>query len=228
MIMKQIGILLGVLFLFSCKNSVDEIKVSEEALLNTQQAEALLQSSQNSSVFDKNLGLLNATSASQLPTTGSSGVTLNPPHGAPGHRCDIPVGAPLPNSSNMPQNISQHIPVSENEALPQVSSEGFAVPQTASLSVDSRGVKLNPPHGEPDHRCDIPVGAPLDSKPMGQVVNQQNQSVEPQVAPQQIVVDPQSTQQNVGVTAEGFSGKPNPPHGEPGHRCDIAVGAILP
>ena len=25
-----------------------------------------------------------------------------------------------------------------------------------------------------------------------------------------------------------FSGKPNPPHGEPGHRCDIAVGAPLP
>ena len=24
---------------------------------------------------------------------------------------------------------------------------------------------LNPPHGQPGHRCEIPVGAPLDSKP---------------------------------------------------------------
>lgn len=29
-------------------------------------------------------------------------------------------------------------------------------------------------------------------------------------------------------TAPGFSGKPNPAHGMPGHRCDIEVGAILP
>lgn len=29
-------------------------------------------------------------------------------------------------------------------------------------------------------------------------------------------------------TAPGFSGKPNPPHGQPGHRCDVQVGAILP
>lgn len=24
---------------------------------------------------------------------------------------------------------------------------------------------LNPPHGQPNHRCDIPVGAPLNSSP---------------------------------------------------------------
>lgn len=29
-------------------------------------------------------------------------------------------------------------------------------------------------------------------------------------------------------TAPGFSGKPNPAHGQPGHRCDLQVGAILP
>lgn len=31
-----------------------------------------------------------------------------------------------------------------------------------------------------------------------------------------------------GQTAPGWSGKPNPPHGQEGHRCDIQVGAILP
>lgn len=35
-------------------------------------------------------------------------------------------------------------------------------------------------------------------------------------------------QPTTGQTAPGFSGKPNPPHGQPGHRCDIQVGQPLP
>ena len=31
-----------------------------------------------------------------------------------------------------------------------------------------------------------------------------------------------------GNTGGGQTGQLNPPHGEPGHRCDIAVGAPLP
>lgn len=42
----------------------------------------------------------------------------------------------------------------------------------------------------------------------------------PSTAP---IIQQQNTQ-----TAPGFSGKPNPPHGQPGHRCDLQVGAILP
>ncbi len=38
----------------------------------------------------------------------------------------------------------------------------------------------------------------------------------------------QTPQTTTGQTAPGFSGKPNPPHGQPGHRCDIQVGAVLP
>ena len=68
---------------------------------------------------------------------------------------------------------------------------------------------LNPPHGEPGHRCDIAVGAPLNS-PAGNTQNQiQMQPV-------------QNTAESVKV-ADGL----NPPHGQPGHRCDIAVGAPL-
>jgi hypothetical protein len=29
---------------------------------------------------------------------------------------------------------------------------------------------MNPPHGEPNHRCDIAVGAPLNSKPAAPTV----------------------------------------------------------
>jgi len=31
--------------------------------------------------------------------------------------------------------------------------------------VNSSSTALNPKHGEPGHRCDIAVGAPLNSKP---------------------------------------------------------------
>ena len=96
-------------------------------------------------------------------------------------------------------------------------------PQNQQSYVGPKGEKLNPPHGQPGHRCDIPVGAPLNSKPAAQPAAPQ-----PQVTQQQIVIDPQPAQQHTGTTEPGFSGKPNPPHGQPGHRCDIAVGATLP
>ena len=55
-----------------------------------------------------------------------------------------------------------------------------------------------------------------------------------QVQPQQNTNAGPFTQQQqqpaptTGQTAPGWSGKPNPPHGQEGHRCDIQVGAILP
>lgn len=95
---------------------------------------------------------------------------------------------------------------------------------------------LNPPHGQPGHRCDIAVGAPLNSAPAqpqnaqaaqpannGQgFLGQGNaQAAATQAAPQQAAKPAQ-------VTAPGMQGKPNPAHGQPGHRCDIAVGQPLP
>lgn len=80
----------------------------------------------------------------------------------------------------------------------------------------------NPAHGQPMHRCDIPVGAPLNapratttSKP---VVQQQTQSVS---VPIQVPAAPAVA---TTPTPEGM----NPPHGQTNHRCDIAVGAPLP
>jgi len=69
---------------------------------------------------------------------------------------------------------------------------------------------LNPEHGKPGHRCDISVGAPLNSKPTTAA------SATPQ-PPVQVSTTPKT------VTAPGM----NPPHGEPGHKCEIAVGAPL-
>lgn len=75
---------------------------------------------------------------------------------------------------------------------------------------------MNPPHGQPNHRCDIAVGAPLNSpvaKPAATTTATQ---------PQQTVTMTPPTPVKT-VTAPGM----NPPHGEPNHRCDIAVGAPL-
>ncbi|YBV31198.1 hypothetical protein ACKVMI_09960 [Paenimyroides ceti] len=123
-------------------------------------------------------------------------------------------------------------PVAETPATPSSTDSGQKTAES--------GVKLNPPHGEPGHRCEIPVGAPLDSQPSTAVPTQQNQTpAQPanggkgflssgnnaaqQGQPQQV---PQ--QQTAQKTAPGFSGKPNPAHGQPGHRCDIQVGQTLP
>lgn len=214
------------LVLTACQNTPQEIPVAEDALANTELAEAQRNKSKEGNPFEQ---MNNNTTQATLPST-PTGVTLNPPHGQPGHRCDIAVGAPLPNDGNVvAQAQSQAHPVSQGEAMPVVSGSmpqqvvQVQQPQNQQSYVGPKGEKLNPPHGQPGHRCDIPVGAPLNSKPAAQPAAPQQQ-----VTQQQIVIDPQQAQQHTGTTEPGFSGKPNPPHGQPGHRCDIAVGAILP
>ncbi len=76
---------------------------------------------------------------------------------------------------------------------------------------------LNPPHGQPGHRCDISVGAPLNSPPG-------NSATTPQ---QQTIINPTPPPPAVMPAASGTQAGLNPAHGQPGHRCDIAVGAPL-
>lgn len=97
--------------------------------------------------------------------------------------------------------------------------------QPAAQSTTSSGSPaLNPPHGEPGHVCEIPVGSPLDG----------SAAPAPTMAPAPASAIPTQTltipANNSGAPASGssMSGKPNPPHGEPGHVCELAVGEILP
>jgi hypothetical protein len=108
-------------------------------------------------------------------------VMLNPPHGQPYHRCDIPVGSPLP--ANSPEQASTNPVVA---SAPVTAPAPAATPATASATVDNSMIPTlenanrlntspgrqtttasgtppvnNPPHGQPWHRCDIPVGSPL-------------------------------------------------------------------
>jgi len=98
---------------------------------------------------------------------------------------------------------------------------------------------LNPAHGEPGHKCEIAVGAPLSSAPAatssapgttnpvlpaaGQAPTTQRiemPSPAPASSPTTISAAPSSAPVK---TAPGM----NPPHGEPGHDCAVAVGAPL-
>lgn len=139
-------------------------------------------------------------------SSNNSGAALNPAHGQPGHTCDLPVGAPL----NSPK---QKV---EKNSLGQITGTGVATK-----------AGLNPPHGQPGHRCDLAVGASLASAPKTTAPAQPESPVVTNTAqtsglpfsvsklPEQSVVPPTNT---AGV---------NPAHGQPGHKCELAVGAPL-
>ena len=143
-------------------------------------------------------------------------------------------GTPAVSTTVTPSNQPQSVP----GAMP---SQPVAVQQQHPAKT---APGMNPPHGQPNHRCDITVGAPLNSPP-GKTAGQQMQkvtSIDPskQPAQSQNSVTPTITtsQSSPAIstptlldpakapapTAPGM----NPPHGQDGHKCDIAVGAPLP
>ena len=92
-----------------------------------------------------------------------------------------------------------------------------------SAAAFKAGVALNPQHGQPGHRCDIAVGAPLNA-PATNI--QPNVSATPPPttsATTNTNIDAQKVLPKVNTSTAAL----NPKHGEPGHRCDIAVGAPL-
>jgi len=105
---------------------------------------------------------LTATTASNT----NEQVMINPPHGEPGHRCDIPVGQPL-NAAPANNRVSagNSAPtLANNPMAPTIENarrlNGSQTRQTTPTTTAS-GERINPPHGQPGHRCDIPVGSPL-------------------------------------------------------------------
>ena len=78
---------------------------------------------------------------------------MNPPHGQPNHRCDIPVGAPL-NSKKAETTTVKTTDIQTTTTAPIAAPENNAGSTTVADG-------MNPAHGQPGHRFDIPVGAPL-------------------------------------------------------------------
>lgn len=111
--------------------------------------------SDNASTTPVSLGNNNSSQNASLPQQNSNVVGMNPPHGQPGHRCDIAVGAPLnslPNKSIPNQTATGSV---SNSPMP-------AIVQTNTAAVVTKP-GMNPPHGQAGHRCDIAVGSPLNS-----------------------------------------------------------------
>jgi cytoskeletal protein RodZ len=134
--------------------------------------------------------------------------------------------------------------VANPEPEQPVSAETTAQPTEAQ---ESGEVMMNPPHGEPFHRCDIPVGAPLNSAPAGttrQTTSNPVQTATPQTSNPAPTISNNPTAptlenamrmnsgqtQTTSQTNNNTGTKPrlNPAHGQPWHRCDIAVGSPLP
>ena len=87
---------------------------------------------------------------------------LNPVHGEPFHRCDIAVGAPIDSAPQQnaapvsaPQMQTNNTSFNTNPISPSISA-----PVSATQSLGPKPA-LNPEHGQPHHRCDLEVGAPL-------------------------------------------------------------------
>lgn len=155
----------------------------------------------------------------------TSSVGLNPEHGKPGHRCDIAVGAPLDSKPTQPAaSPSISLPANGQKSAPVVSSPTITPTVTPATTAPVTGAGLNPEHGKPGHRCDIAVGAPLNSAPATKTTQPAATTITPSISPAP-AVQPVATPVTPAVSAD--AGGLNPEHGKPGHRCDIAVGAPL-
>lgn len=99
-----------------------------------------------------------------IAATGAQGAKTaagtNPPHGQPGHTCDLPVGAPLDGSAKPQAGTGSSVSVAAPPPQPQAQPQKAITAQPATTAPG-----MNPPHGQPGHRCEIAVGAPLNSAP---------------------------------------------------------------
>lgn len=122
-----------------------------------------------------------------------------------------PVTEPTPQIETTDQNMT-------------TSSEPVAVETTDVNSAEA----LNPAHGQPGHRCDIPVGAPLSTPAGGNQANIPTQGTPAPSDNQPFLVNDGAKQAPTAAASTLPSGTLNPAHGQPGHRCDIQVGQPLP
>ena len=122
-------------------------------------------------------------------------------------------------------SCQQQVP-ERDDSLPPVQQNSISVfpaptdsPVVSSKNIEQQAASkpkatvLNPEHGQPGHRCDIAVGAPLNSP---STIQPAPTAVTASPAP--IISLPANTDASVSL---------NPPHGQPGHDCAIPVGQPL-
>lgn len=108
---------------------------------------------------------------------------------------------------------------SMQEAPVALKDKNFVVPATNANPTVGGDVALNPEHGQPGHTCALPVGAPLNGSAPAAPAQNQNMTPMPMND-----LNPGMLQTTPTVpTGAGL----NPEHGQPGHVCEIPVGAPL-
>ena len=116
------------------------------------------------------------------------------------------------NATSTTETLPQQMPAIPNNTVGTAQAN---MPQSVPTGTTAAG--MNPEHGKPGHKCEIAVGAPLNSAPV-------KTAIAPATITQPTTISqPAITQLAKTITAKGM----NPAHGEPGHRCDISVGAPL-
>jgi len=147
---------------------------------------------------------------------------------------------PAKNDSTQTPQTPVLPPTQQQSSSAEAEKSATEIPEAAgeesSAEAENKSeVTINPPHGEPGHRCEIPVGAPLNAQPAGTTrqstesksVNGQAATNNP-TAPTLENARRLNSSQPRSTTSSQNSGMINPPHGQPGHRCDIPVGSPLP
>lgn len=210
-----IGLITVSLLATSCKKDEKATYLKEEAGVTQPN---IASNSTSKTALMEQAGI--QTNSNPAPMATAPG--MNPPHGQPGHRCDIPVGQPLNSQPANATPATQNINVGGGTNTIQIDPNSVS---PGKIAIDNNGKQvktapgMNPPHGQPGHRCDIPVGQPLNSKPAPAPQPVQN-VVQTTTAPA-----PAPAAQNLAM---GEKPKANPAHGEPWHNCSVKVGDPLP
>lgn len=128
-------------------------------------------------------------------------------------------------------NVQPIPPQTYAQPSQQVITPAQNTAQTVTQAPVATKPGMNPPHGQAGHRCDIAVGAPLNS-PVAKAATTGKSAFTTTTTS---TPNPTSTTQTIGTpellktdtpaaTAPGM----NPPHGQPGHVCGTPVGSPLP
>lgn len=139
-------------------------------------------------------------------------------------------------SAELASNLFQKI--NNTNKIENQHTEAPVQPELQEEKTTEAQAKLNSSHGKPEHKSDITAGVPLNSSVTNSIAEPEKTTSAPPVTSTR-----QQSTGRVGPTIENArklnSSKPvnyapgtsltrNPPHGQPGHRCDIPVGDPLP
>ena len=171
-------LVLASLSLVSCKKaelSDDPVTTAEpeRTIESVMPPGATATGTQSNSVMNtsNNYSTTTTTPAAATPVATAPG--MNPPHGQPGHRCEIAVGAPLnsapkaaPAATTAPAGkMTQPVTISSATTTPGTVTSNGATITTVNNNAPATPVVtapgMNPPHGQEGHVCSVAVGAPL-------------------------------------------------------------------